>query len=46
MINVLLDKVENILVKGENAGYQQYLLVPKYFRMVSFPGLLKPGIVW
>ena len=27
----VLDRVENILAKGENAGYQHLLLFPQYF---------------
>ena len=33
------DWVENIVGKGENAGYQQF------FQKTSFPGLLKVKIV-
>ena len=39
MISVL-DNVENIVGKGENAGYQQC------FQKASFLGSLKVGIVW
>ena len=45
MISVF-DRVENIVGKGENAGYQHFLLFPQYFQMVSLLGLLKVGIVW
>ena len=31
------DRVENIVGKGENAGYQYFLLFPQCFQ---------PGIVW
>ena len=31
--------------KGENAGYQHFLLFPQYFQKASFSGLLKVGIV-
>ena len=41
----LLDRVENIVEKGENAGYQHFLLFPQYFQKACFPGLLKVGIV-
>ena len=32
--------------KGENAGYQHYLLFPPYFPKPSSLGSLKVGIVW
>ena len=41
-----LGRVENIEGKGENAGYQHFLLFPKYFQKAFFSGLLKIGIVW
>ena len=31
MINFALDKVDNIVGKGENAGYQHFLLFPQWF---------------
>ena len=31
-------RVENIVGKGENAGYQHFLLFPQYFPKISFPG--------
>ena len=37
--------VENIVGKGENAGYQHFFLFPR-FRKASFWRLLKVGIVW
>ena len=40
-----LESVENIVRKGENAGYQHFLLFPQCFQMVSFSGSLKVGIV-
>ena len=42
----LYDKVENIVGKGENAGYQHFLLLPQFFPKASSMGLLKVGIVW
>ena len=39
-------RVENIMGKGENAGYQHFLLFPKCFQTVSFPRSLKVWIVW
>ena len=38
-------RVENIVGKGENAGYQHFLLFPQCFHKDSFPGLLKVVIV-
>ena len=38
--------VENIAGKGENAGYQHFLLFPLCFQKASYSGLLKVGIVW
>ena len=40
-----MGRVENIVGKGENAGYQHFLLFPQYFRKASFSGSLKVGIV-
>ena len=46
MKNFLLDMVKSIVGKGENAGYQHFLLIPQYFFQKSlFQGLLKVGIV-
>ena len=36
--------VENIVGKGENAGYQHFLLFLQYFHF--FSGSLEMGIVW
>ena len=41
-----LGRVENIVGKGENAGYQHFLLYPKCFRKSCAPESLKVGIVW
>ena len=38
------DRVENIVGKGENAGYQHFLLFPQCFQRVSLSGSLKVGI--
>ena len=38
--------VENIVGKGENAGYQHFLLFLQCFQKASLPGSLKVGIVW
>ena len=42
----VLGRVENIVGKGENAGYQHFLLYPKCFQKTSFSGSFKVGIVW
>ena len=40
-----LGQVENIVGRGENAGYQHFLLFPQCFQKASFQGSLKVGIV-
>ena len=37
--------VENIVLKGENTGYQHFLYFPQCFLKLSFPEVLKVGIV-
>ena len=39
MIVSVFDKLENIVGKGENAGYQHFLLFPQCFQKGSSPGL-------
>ena len=39
-------RVENIVGKGENAGYQHFLLFPQCFPKPSSLGSLKTEIVW
>ena len=41
----VIDRVENIVGKGENAGYQHFLLFPQCFQRVFYPWVLKFGIV-
>ena len=41
-----LNRTENIVGKGENAGYQHFLLFPQCFQKLSFQEVLKVGIVW
>ena len=41
MMISLSDRVENIVGKGENAGYQHFLLFPQCFQMPSLSGSLK-----
>ena len=45
-LKFVLRRVENIVGKGENAGYQHFLLFPQCFQKASFQGSLKVGIVW
>ena len=42
----LSDRVENTVGKGENAGYQHFLLFAQIFPKPSSLGSLKVGIVW
>ena len=44
MISVF-DRIENIVGKGENAGYQHFLLFPLCFETASFPDTSK-DLVW
>ena len=37
MLMSVYDKAENIVGKGENAGYQHFLLFPQCFEKASFP---------
>ena len=41
-----LGMAENIVRKGENAGYQHFLLFPQCFQKASSVGSLKVEIVW
>ena len=42
----IFDRIENIVGKGENAGYQHFLLFPQCFQKASFSEFFKVGIVW
>ena len=44
-LEFLLIRVENIVGKGENAGYQHFLLFPQCFQQASISGSLKVEIV-
>ena len=46
MMISLLDRVENTVGKGENAGNQHFLLFPQCFPKPPSLGSLKVGIVW
>ena len=37
----VFDRVDNIVGKGENAGYQHFLLFPQYFQKVLYLKLVK-----
>ena len=45
-LNGKVDRVENIVGKGENAGYQHFLLFPQCFQTGLYPGSFKAGFVW
>ena len=45
MIIFVFDRVENIVGKGENAGYQHFLLFAQCFQKTCLSGSLKVGIV-
>ena len=45
-LKCLLGRIENIVGKEENAGYQHFLLFPQCFQKLSFSGLFKVGTVW
>ena len=45
-LKLALGKVENIVGKGENAGYQHFLLFPQCFQKSYTPESLKVEIVW
>ena len=42
----LLERVENIVGKGENAGYQHFLPFPQRFQKAPVTGLLKVVTEW
>ena len=46
MIISVFERVENIVGKGEHAGYQHLLHYTQCFQIPSSPELLKLGIVW
>ena len=45
MISRSDDRIENVVGKGENAGYQHFLLSHNVLKK-PFSGLLKVRIVW
>ena len=42
---MVIDSVESIVGKGENAGYQHFLLLPQCLQKIISPELLKVGIM-
>ena len=46
MIIHVLDRLKNIVTKGENAGYQHFLLFPQCFQKPFSLRSLKVVIVW
>ena len=46
MTNFVLDWVENTVGKGENTGYQQFLLFAQCFQKPSLSRLLKVVFLW
>ena len=46
MIISAFDGVENIVGKGENAGWQHFLLFPHCFQKASFPDVSKGVTEW
>ena len=45
-LKFVLGWVENTVGKGENTGFQDFLLFPQSFQKASFLGSLKVEIVW
>ena len=46
IMGFVFERVENIVGKGDNAGYQHCLLFLQCFQKTSYSGSLKVGIVW
>ena len=46
ILKLVSGRVENIVGKGENAGYQHFLLFPRCFQKPSYLVSLKVGIMW
>ena len=45
-LKFVLERVENVVGKGENAGYQHFLLFPPCFQKASIIWTSKIGTVW
>ena len=46
MVISVSNRVKNVVGKGENAGYQHFLLFPQCFQKASFSISSEVGIVW
>ena len=46
MMISFFDREESTVGKGENTGYQHFLLSPQCFQYTSSSGSFKVGIVW
>ena len=45
-LKIVWGRVENIVGKQENAGYQHFLLFPQCFQKASYTGSLNVRLVW
>ena len=45
-IKLVFHRIENIVGKGENAGYHHFLLYPQCFQKARFSGMSKASIMW
>ena len=43
-LKFVLGRVENIVAKGENSGYQHFLFFPQCFQKTFYTGSLKSGL--
>ena len=46
IMGFVFERVENIVGKGENAGYQHFLLFLRRFQKASYPEMLKVRLLW
>ena len=46
IMTFVFDRIENNVGKGENGGYQHFLLFPQCFQKAFYSRSLKIGIVW
>ena len=46
MKTLVFERIENIVGKEENVGYQHFLLFLQCFHKTFLKGSLKPGVVW
>ena len=45
-LKFVFERIENIVGKGENAGFQHFLLFSQYFQIASSLESFKVGIMW